>query len=206
MWSSHDGRKKWHKHVGCCHGTAKEHDIPVESLEWEKLAERFPHSQYTEESKHILGLFEPGAGYVKPENAILAPLEDAKDPGAGADTWETTRVFSLKEKTGASPDSSHVEIAVQRGDSSPEMIQAKKSVLLGAGAWSSKLIPSLEAHLKPIRQLQTWVDISSTVNPDMYDGGKQMPAHWAAFLTCLSRSTRCLRTSTRQTRTSTATA
>jgi len=131
----------------------------------------------------MLGMFEPGGGVVKPENAVLAALKEAEDNGATI--WESMKVLSLREKIDASNELSHVEIVVQRGDSSPEILQAK-SVLVGAGAWTSKLIPSYEPHLKPIRQLQTWVDISSTSNPGLYDGGTQMPAH-VAVLPGLSR-------------------
>lgn len=153
--------------------TAKEHNIPVECLEGEAIAKRFPQFHNCEDR---VGFYEPGGGVVKPELAISSAIKDAKQNGATI--WEHTKILSLKEV--ASGESSYVEIVVQRGNggeksSQPETIQAK-TVLVAAGAWTSKLIPSYEPHLKPIRQLQTWVDISSTSNPNLYNGQTSMPA------------------------------
>lgn len=169
------------KLIDAATASSKEHSIPVESLEGEALAERFP--QFLPQSKDMIGLYEPGAGVVKPENAILAALEESEQNGATI--WEGTKVLSMEETIvdtlGTSTSSRVVKLVVLKGpECTPETIYTK-TVLVAAGAWTSKLVPSYEPHVKPIRQLQTWVDISSTANPLLYDGATNMPAQAAVI-------------------------
>lgn len=152
--------------------SAKAHSIPTECLDHSTLQQRYPQFNYEHE---MTGVYEPGGGVVKPENAVRAALNEAESNGASI--WENTKVISMQEiKDATTGQVLHVEIVVQRNaDGNMETIQAK-NVLVAAGAWTSRLIPSFEPHLKVIRQLQTWVDVSLTKNPDVYDGSTKMPA------------------------------
>jgi sarcosine oxidase len=146
--------------------SAKRHNVPIECLGVGELRERFPQFRYSE---GMVGVFEPGAGFLRPERAIRAALQQAEENEATI--WENTVVKSLQEiPSDASGKISHVEILVQHYNGEEELILAK-SVLVAAGSWTSEIIPSFAPHLRVIRQLQTWVDVSSLDHSSIYDSG-----------------------------------
>jgi len=142
--------------IRSCLKSARDHGIDVEVLPNETLRERYP--QFKLYSNDTMGLLEPGGGFVRPERAMRAALEEAKRNGATI--WENTTVKALNECD------SHVELVLDR-EGDEELVQSK-SVIVTAGAWTSTLIPSWKPHLKVTRQLQGWIRVSSTPNPSLY--------------------------------------
>ena len=163
---------------------AKEHDITIEQFSTQQLRQKFPQFRFLE---NALGIYEPGGGFVRPENAIQAALLDAKE--YGAEIREETVVKSIREininennNDGGEGIESYVEICIvsrstlgntkQQQQQEEEVIKAKH-VLVAAGAWTSELIPSYKQHLRVTRQLQGWVSATRTnadaiSNPSMY--------------------------------------
>jgi sarcosine oxidase len=170
--------------------SAKEHDIPTETLTVDQLRARFPQYRYQD---NMAGLFEPGAGMVRPEKATGAALQQAEENGATI--WETTQVNNFREVLDQQGNVEHVEIVVEREGGEVETISTK-TVLVAAGAWTSRFIPSYAPHLKVTRQLQTWVDISALEDSDIYQSS-QMPAfavatpEWPRPMFCLPADELC---------------
>lgn len=93
--------------------------------------------------------FEPQAGFLTPERAILSFAQESIRQGATLLTRQ--RVHTWKKQHGEY----HVE-------TSAGIFTAKKLVVCG-GAWSGHLVPSLNAKLKVTRQVIVWV------NPTKWD-------------------------------------
>ena len=141
--------------------SAVEHGIEVEKLSTSQLKERFPQFQCDE---NMVGLLEPGGGFIRPEKTIYAALADAES--RGATVWEETAVCSIREIQ-VGDNETHVEVTVER-NGAKEVITAK-SVVVAAGSWSSELVPLWREKLTVTRQVQAWIDISSTENPSLYE-------------------------------------
>ena len=155
------------KYLEVCRTSAREHNVVTETMRVGELRERFPQFRYTED---MVGILEPGGGLLRPERTMRAALEQAEDHGATV--WENSIVKSLKEIQDGSD--CIIELIVQRPGGEEEQVLAR-SALVAAGAWASELIPSYAPHLKVIRQIQTWIDVSSLDDSEIYDAGN-MPA------------------------------
>lgn len=147
--------------------SAADHNVPTETLDVKALRERFPQYRYAQED--MVGLYEPGGGMVRPERATNAALAEAEDL-YGATIWENAAVRSLQEVKSDDDDGGDpvVQLVVEKQG---EMVTIQaRTVLVAAGAWTTEILPSWTApYLKPIRQLQTWLDTSQTDNPQLYD-------------------------------------
>lgn len=73
--------------------SAKQHNIPVQFISNKDLKQQFP--QFVVDDDVSVGLLEPGGGFVRPEEAMLAALQEAKEQGATL--WEQTRITSIRE-------------------------------------------------------------------------------------------------------------
>jgi sarcosine oxidase len=113
-------------------------DLPVERLAREQLVERFPQHQNL--GKDVAGVWDPEAGVVHPETAILAATKAAE--AAGAAVLTGTRVSAIELVGGGA--------VIRTADRSLTVQQ----VVVTAGAWLGKLVPGL--HLNPIRTPMTW--------------------------------------------------
>ena len=91
----------------------------------------------------LLVLFETDAGFVRPELAMDAALQQAKQQD-GVEIWDQAKATSLKEISSADPP--HLEIKMQRNGENAEMV-TKKTVLVAVGAWASQLIQSWSNYL-----------------------------------------------------------
>ena len=144
-----------------------------------------------EDDDDMAGVYEPGGGMVRPERAANAALREAQEvDGVDVLVWDHCRVLSMEEKnvkkTGSgalhdgdgggdsTSDDTYVELVLLRKEKknskrhpgtpytseSNAIVEARK-VVVAAGAWTSDILPSWGPHLKPIRILQSWVDISN---------------------------------------------
>ena len=148
--------------------SAKEHNIPVETLDANQLRQRFPQFRFL--SEDMMGIYEPGAGVLRPERTMKAAIDEAMSNGAKI--LENTQVQSIKEVKDIG--STYVEVIVKYSNGEIGRIEAKYA-LIAAGAWASELIPSYASHLTVTRQLQCWVNITDTQESNSYKIG-QMPA------------------------------
>ncbi|CAB9511651.1 Monomeric sarcosine oxidase [Seminavis robusta] len=162
-----DGTKHRNNYLQLAWDAAKEHDIPVEFLENEDLRKRFPQFHYHAKGPELIGLLEPGGGFVRPELAIEEALQQAERE-EGCEIWEEAKVVSLQEREQSTVSNPSVEIVVERSCNDEQMTIAANKVLIAAGAWASQLIPSWANHLTVTRQVQGWIDISGSDNPDLY--------------------------------------
>ena len=125
---------------GVCE-SAEKYNVKVESLSNSETKDRFPQFQIPEGYEI---LFEPDAGFVTPERAVLLYVAQAIQAGAHIRTKE--KAISWK-KTGES-------ITVI---TSKETYTCKK-LIITAGPWASQLIPGFSKHLKVTRQAIAWVN------------------------------------------------
>lgn len=122
------------------------HNIPLENLTREQAQQRFPAFRIP---PGFEALFEPDSGFVTPERAILLYTGLAIRNGATIRTNEKVQTWK------------------QEGDK--VMVQTDKGsyssgrLIITAGSWASKMIPSLNVELKVTRQLLAWV------NPRVWD-------------------------------------
>mmetsp|Transcript_2192 Transcript_2192/g.2969 ORF Transcript_2192/g.2969 Transcript_2192/m.2969 type:complete len:416 (+) Transcript_2192:133-1380(+) len=153
--------------ISKCMKSARHHNILVEPLTGGDLKKRFPifHNLHD-----MHGLLERHSGFIRPELAIRAALDQAQD--LGAIVWDNLNVGYLREVVpvvgrGVKNDP-FVEIHLSDG----RVVQSKK-VIVAMGAWTSKLIKSWSV-LKVTRQIQAWVDVRKNSRPDRYHPS-QMP-------------------------------
>ncbi len=121
--------------------SARTHGIPIESLDPADLRRRFPQFRLP---KAMRGVFEPGAGFVRPEAGIDANLRSAV--GHGAEIRRPVEVL------GIDADDAGVLIRTDQGK-----IHAER-VVVTAGAWTSRLLGSLNSRvpLVPQRKEMVW--------------------------------------------------
>jgi sarcosine oxidase len=112
------------------------------------LTERFP-AHINLDPSHV-GLWDPGAGVVRPERGITAAIEVASRLGARVLT--NTRVQRIAE-TG-----SGVEVATET-----KTLRAR-SVVVAAGPWLSKLMGT--PRLEPRRVIMTWFKPTAPLDTD----------------------------------------
>jgi sarcosine oxidase len=121
--------------------SARAHGISIESLEPAELRRRFP--QFTlPDGMH--GVFEPGAGFVRPEAGIDANLQSAVR--SGAEIRRPSKVLGIDaDDDGALIRTSQGEIRAER-------------VVVAAGAWTSQLLGEIDPRitLVPQRKEMVW--------------------------------------------------
>jgi glycine/D-amino acid oxidase-like deaminating enzyme len=143
--------------------SAQLYNIPIEHLNVHELRDRFPQLRYQDD---MVGVYEPGAGFVRPERVLQAAQADFLSHPT-VTVREHTRVLDIR-----SIPEGHVEVHFQRnGESETEVIVTRK-LLLSAGAWAATLLPPRwKQHLTVTRQLQSWIDVSSLPERDLYQAG-----------------------------------
>ena len=120
--------------------SARLYDLPIHELSFEQLSYRYP--QFVLPAGHRI-LFEPEAGFVLTERAILAHLQLALNCGASIRMRE--RVIEWKQEKAS--------ITVKTEASTYHCAK----LILTAGAWTGELSDDLKPHLTVTRQLLAWV-------------------------------------------------
>lgn len=115
------------------------HDLAYEELDRAAMQARFPVFSLDADE---IALLDPQGGYIRPEAAVMGYLKLAAEDGA---------VLHFGEKvTAIVPDDAGVTIVSSTGQ-----YRAGK-VIVATGAWIAELVPQLEAHAVPIRQVVAW--------------------------------------------------
>mmetsp|Transcript_41587 Transcript_41587/g.60878 ORF Transcript_41587/g.60878 Transcript_41587/m.60878 type:complete len:466 (-) Transcript_41587:187-1584(-) len=178
----HDASKEQHHHqhqglVAACHRSANQHNIPVQYMTSLELRKRYPQFIFQDDD---IGLLEPGGGFVRPELAVRAALDDAME--GGAKVKENVCVTSIEEvvegaddnRDSCDNDGGHVILHVEDGDD----IMAKK-VIVSGGAWMGKLIPEWSSHLHVTRQIQAWIDVGNDASYESYEMPTWIRSSWS---------------------------
>lgn len=118
---------------------ARQHGIAHEVLDAPALRRRFAQFRFDDDDQ---GCFEPGAGFVHPEECITAQLEQARQLGA------RTRIN--ERVTAWIASASGIEVTTNRA-----MYTADR-LILTAGGWLPALLPVLGNHLRVCRQVMFW--------------------------------------------------
>jgi sarcosine oxidase len=120
--------------------SARKHSLPHELLDRKMLADQYP--QFELPADHV-GLFEPSAGFLEPENCIAALVAQALKDGA--------------EVHGNEPvESWHADESSSRVKTGHGEYRADKLIFCG-GAWTEKLVSDLGIPLIVTRQVMGWV-------------------------------------------------
>jgi sarcosine oxidase len=128
--------------------SAEKFKIRVDDLSAEEAKETFSQFNIPEDDDI---LFEPDAGFVTPERAILLFTEQAIRHGAVIRTKE--RIVEWKKSA------EHIEVKTNSGDYTCEKL------VITAGPWAGQMIPGISSNLSITRQLIAWVS----------------PANWKPF-------------------------
>lgn len=117
---------------------AAQHDLRVQTWSAHEVGERFP--PHASMGTDHLGVWEPSAGLLRPEDAIRAMADAAKSKGA--QVFENTTVTSIELiDRGAVVQTTEGDLRVSQ-------------VLVTAGAWLGALVPDLK--LDVVRMPMTW--------------------------------------------------
>lgn len=120
--------------------SAELYNIPIEHYDRAASANRWPMFRLPSDFEAIL---ESDAGFVTPELAVGAFVREAER--LGGTVLRDTVVSSW------TPEEGHVQVETSKGTFTAEKL------VFTAGAWTSQLVPKLEAKLRVTRQLLVWV-------------------------------------------------
>jgi sarcosine oxidase len=129
---------------------ARAHGIAHELLAGDALAERFAPFALRGDER---GVFEPSAGFVRPERAVAAQLRLAREHGAELRTGE--RVISAGQH----------RVVTDAGTYRAE------TIVLAAGPWLTELRPELAPAFAVTRQVLHWFALA----PGTYEAHRDLP-------------------------------
>lgn len=114
-------------------------------------------------------LFEPDAGFVEPENTIRTFVHNAIEFGAEIHEREQVLSWSVEPGEGVGAEKSE-QMAVGSEQSfvvvRTNMAEYRcKKLIITAGAWSAKMIPGIDKHLRVTRQVLAWL---KPAEPDQF--------------------------------------
>ncbi len=130
--------------------TAQAHGIAHEVLDGAALADRFPPFALDGDER---GMFEPSAGFVRPEAAVGAQLRLALEHGADLRTGE--RVISAGERRVVTDAATYTA----------------ETIVLAAGPWLTELRPELASAFTVRRQVVYWFALA----PGAYEAHRELP-------------------------------
>jgi sarcosine oxidase len=123
------------------HESADKYKVRVDSLSDEQMRRQYPQFNLPGDFEKLI---EPDAGFLTPERAILLHAEQALRLGAHLRTKEKTLEFK--------PDAGgNMVVKTDKGT------YTCHKLVITAGAWAGKLVPSLAPKLKVTRQILAWV-------------------------------------------------
>ncbi len=120
--------------------SARQHDVPYEQLTAAEVRHRFPALQPDDS---LVGVLEPRAGVLAPEDAIEAMLAEASQQGAKLRYDEP--VLSWE------PAGDGVVVCTANGE------YPARRLVLATGAWMAGDLPGLKLPLTVLRQVMFWV-------------------------------------------------
>jgi glycine/D-amino acid oxidase-like deaminating enzyme len=122
--------------------SARQWNLPYELLDAAQLRRRFP--ALTPDDATV-ALYEPRAGFVRPEQTVLAHLDRAAAHGAQLHFDERALSWHAHEGTEGG-----VTVRTAKGS------YAARSLVIAPGAWAPQLLPEFAPSLSVERQLLFW--------------------------------------------------
>lgn len=119
----------------------QEQNVPHEVLTSAELASRYPGYRMAPDDMAVI---QPQGGFLVPERCIEGHAAIAREHGA--DIHENERMLEWE------PTANGVRVTTDRGSYEAD------SLVLTAGAWASRLLPSLQALAVPERQVVAWFE------------------------------------------------
>ena len=116
------------------------YNIPLKDLNNSEISLEYKQFNIPDNFK---GLYEPNAGFLTPERAILTYVELALKNGASIHLNE--KVINWMEKDGI------IEVNTDKTK------YYSKKLIITAGAWSKEIIPNLKPRIMTTQQLISWV-------------------------------------------------
>ncbi len=128
---------------------AEKYGIAHEILDAGQVRRRFPQFRIADDES---GYFEPGAGFVRPEECVRVQLALAEQRGAELHRGEVATSFDASD--------SGVTVTTDRDTYSAD------ALIVAAGPWLPGLVDApLSRHFTIYRQLLCWFDIDGPVTP-----------------------------------------
>ncbi|MEA2622337.1 MAG: sarcosine oxidase [Chloroflexota bacterium] len=126
----------------------RQHDLPHEVLSAAELHQRFPGYRLPDEMQAV---YQPDAGFVASERAIVAHVRQALRHGAEIHGEEPVVKWSA--------DGTGVKVRTAKAT------YHAKQMVIAAGAWIGKFVPQYAPHFVPERQVLMW---SQPKRPDAF--------------------------------------
>ena len=120
--------------------SAQKFKLNIQNLSSEILEKKYPQFWIPQDREAV---FEPDAGFLLPETAILSFTERALHFGAHIKIGEKT--LKWKDKDG------HIEVVTN------ESTYSCSKLIITAGAWANKMIPNFGSSFKVTKQVLAWV-------------------------------------------------
>ena len=141
-----------HVFEGSLH-SCREHDLPHVVLSGEQVNARYPAYQLPADYDAV---FQPNAGFLLPERAIVAFVDGTFQHGGEIHARETV--------LGWEPAGDGVRITTDRA------VYEAGSLVITAGAWSSRALPWLAGLAVPERQVLAWLQptLPQLFTPDRF--------------------------------------
>jgi sarcosine oxidase len=138
---------------------AEKYDIPHELWDAGQIRRRFPQFRVADDES---GYFEPGAGFVRPEECVRSQLRLAEQHGAELHRGELATAFDASDR-GVTVTTDHRTYTADR-------------LVVTVGPWLPDLVgPSVARHVTVYRQVLCWFDIEGPVTPFL-------PEHFPVFI------------------------
>jgi sarcosine oxidase len=138
-------------------GSALVQGLAHEVLDAAEIRRRWPVFTVGDE---VGGLFDPGAGMIRPDRAIAAQLRLADE--AGAELRFSERAINWRPAPGGG--GSGLEVETDAG------ILRSASLVVAAGAWTGRFVPDLELPLEVERLPVLWFE--PTIDPAELSSGR----------------------------------
>jgi sarcosine oxidase len=132
--------------------SAEEHGLPYELLDAEALEQRFPPLSPDPDT---VALYEKKAGFVRPEESVMAHLDRAG--ASGADLRFEEPVLSWE------PSGKGVRVETPEGSYEAERL------VVTPGAWATQLLADLDLPLEVERQVMYWFEPEGGIEPFLPD-------------------------------------
>jgi sarcosine oxidase len=138
---------------------AQRYEVPYELWDAAQIRKRFPQFNVADDES---GYFEPGAGFVRPEECVRAQLGLAEQYGAELHRGEQAIAFDATD--------SGVTVKTDRATYSADRL------IVTAGPWLPGLVEqSVAQHLTIYRQVLCWFEIDGSIAPFL-------PEHFPVFI------------------------
>lgn len=120
--------------------SASQYSIRVDEMNAQEQVRDFPQFNIPSDYERLI---EPDAGFVTPERSILLYTQQALRAGADIHTKEKTTEW---KKSGST-----IRVTTNKG------VYECKKLIITAGPWASKIVPTIANNLNVTRQVAAWV-------------------------------------------------